>query len=264
MLNKQEDETIKMILEQFDANKSAIINAWDLIEKIEDFPEVVISCFEKTTFQRMIEKYGVQQIAETSFANIEIPIYKATINNKKVGFVNAPVGAPVCVALFEDLLAFGMKKLILFGTCGVLDHDIDDIAIIIPDSAVRDEGTSYHYAEVSDEIKTNVNTMDRFKTYLNTLEVSYVQGKVWTTDGIYRETVSKMNQRKSEGCIVVDMECASMAAWAQFREVELIHFFYAADKLSEQGWDERSLSNHANLDEKSLISQMAVGFAKYF
>ena len=253
-----------MILEQFDKNKNAIINAWDLIQKVENFPEVFISCFSRVTFQRMIEKYSAIEIAKTGFANMEIPIYQARVNNTKIGFVNAPVGAATCVALFEDMLAFGMKKLILFGTCGVLDHNIDDIAIIIPDSAVRDEGTSYHYAEASDEIKTNIDTIDSFKNYLDSLNVSYVQCKVWTTDGVYRETIDKMNKRKKEGCITVDMECSSMAAWAQFREAKLLHFFYAADKLSEEGWDERSLSNHANLDEKDLISQMAVGFAEYF
>ena len=40
----------------------------------------------------------------------------------------------------------GLKKLILFGNCGVLDRSIEDCGIIIPTRAIRDEGSSYHYA----------------------------------------------------------------------------------------------------------------------
>lgn len=37
-----------------------------------------------------------------------------------------------------------------------------------------------------------------------------------------------------------------------------------ADVLSAEGWDARSLSNHANLDEKDIISDIAVGYALDF
>lgn len=38
------------------------------------------------------------------------------------------------------------------GECGVLDRTIDDAHLIISTSAVRDEGTSYRYLPVSDEV----------------------------------------------------------------------------------------------------------------
>ena len=43
----------------------------------------------------------------------------------------------------------------------------------------------------------------------------YILGKVWTTDGFYRETRNNMEKRRAEGCIAVDMECASVMAAAQ-------------------------------------------------
>ncbi|MDU5578081.1 MAG: phosphorylase, partial [Streptococcus parasanguinis] len=39
-----------MLLEEFDANRQAIINPQDLHEPIEGFPKVVISCFSRVTF----------------------------------------------------------------------------------------------------------------------------------------------------------------------------------------------------------------------
>ena len=61
----------------------------------------------------------------------------------------------------------GAEKLVLFGTCGVLDEDIKETSIIIPSHALRDEGTSFHYVEASDEIAVNVGVLDRFRSYLN-------------------------------------------------------------------------------------------------
>ena len=50
------------------------------------------------------------------------------------------------MAGFEEVVAMGAKKFVLFGSCGVLDDEKVKDHIIIPVSAVRDEGTSYHYA----------------------------------------------------------------------------------------------------------------------
>ncbi len=54
------------------------------------------------------------------------------------------------------------------------------------------------------------------------------------------------------------MECSAVAAWADFRQVKVCHFFYAADHLSEENWDIRSLSNDADLDNKDKIAQLAI------
>ena len=49
----------------------------------------------------------------------------------------------------------GINKLVIFGTCGVLDKNIKDLSIIVPNKAIRDEGTSYHYKKPSREIEIN-------------------------------------------------------------------------------------------------------------
>lgn len=69
------------------------------------------------------------------------------------------VGAPMSVGMLEDVYQMGVEKIIVFGTCGVLDSKIEDCSIIIPDKAVRDEGTSYHYVKAADEIRVNEKYM---------------------------------------------------------------------------------------------------------
>lgn len=100
-------------------------------------------------------------------------------------------------------------------------------------------------------------------TYLQAENISFSKGKVWTTDGIYREMITKMKARKQEGCLAVDMECSAVAAWGQFREIAVCQFFYAADHLSEERWHPRSLGNEADLDEKDKIAEIALNFSTY-
>ena len=157
----------------------------------------------------------------------------------------------------------GMKKLILFGTCGILEEQVKETSIIVPTIAVRDEGTSFHYAPAQNEISANDRTLAKFLTYLQAENISFSKGKVWTTDGIYREMITKMKARKQEGCLAVDMECSAVAAWGQFREIAVCQFFYAADHLSEERWHPRSLGNEADLDEKDKIAEIALNFSTY-
>lgn len=149
----------------------------------------------------------------------------------------------------------------MYGSCGVLYDDIDDCSIIIPNSAVRDEGMSYHYAPPSDEIEVNPKYIPEFTDFLDELNIEYRIGKTWTTDAFYRETRSKMEKRKEQGCICVEMECSALAAVTAFREKELFQFFYTADCLDGTEWNERSLSDEVKFDEKDFFSKLAMEFA---
>lgn len=250
-----------MILEEFDTHKKAIINPEELNLSLPNFPEVAVSCFARETFDRMLADFDSQLLTSVSMANIVIPIYKIEVEGKSLAVFNAPVGAPTCVAILEDVIALGAKKIVLFGTCGILDENIEETSIIIPTSALRDEGTSYHYAPASREIETNQGVQEFLLRFFEKRNISYLLGKVWTTDGVYRETVKKLLQRKEEGAICVDMEASAVAALSAFRNIPICHFFYAADHLSEEKWDARNLSNHADLDEKDKIANLAISIA---
>lgn len=54
--------------------------------------------------------------------------------------------------------------------------------IIIPVSAVRDEGTSYHYLEPSREIECHKEAV---VSCLKQMGVPFTTGKAWTSDAIY-------------------------------------------------------------------------------
>ncbi|MBD5162113.1 MAG: nucleoside phosphorylase [Oscillibacter sp.] len=250
-----------MLLHEFDPSPIAVINPPDIYKPVEGCPGVAVSCFERGTFGRMVQRLGAEEIALTRCANMEIPVYRAEYRGTPIALYEAYVGAAGCVGMLEDLFAAGVEKLVLFGTCGVLDRSIRDCGIIIPTSALRDEGTSFHYAPPSDEIAVNLKYREEFIEILDRHKCGYTMGKVWTTDAMYRETAEKMVRRKSQGCICVDMECSAVAALAQFRGKAVFQFFHAADNLDGEAWDARSLGGGANITGKDKAALLALELA---
>lgn len=57
--------------------------------------------------------------------------------------------------------------------------------------------------------------------------------KTWTTDGYFRETQQLVQQRTQAGYTVVEMECAALAACAQFRQVAFGQLLFTADTMTD-------------------------------
>ena len=87
-----------MILEEFDKNKVAVINATDIIKPIDHFPKVAVSCFAISTFSRLVNELKGVKITSTSIANMEIPIYKVNYQGLEVALFMSYVGAQVVLA----------------------------------------------------------------------------------------------------------------------------------------------------------------------
>lgn len=246
-----------MLLEEFDRDRSAVIEPSMVVEKRADFPRVTVSCFSYQLFESVLSLFDAKPIAELHSAVGINPVYEVEYKGERFALFQSRVGGPLCVAEYEDLMAIGSRRLILLGNCGVLDRTIEDCGIIIPTAAIRDEGTSYHYAPESDTIEVNKKYRDLFKQVLADCGYPYVEGLTWTTDAPYRETRAKVQRRREQGALCVEMECAGMQAACDFRGTEFFQFFYAGDNLDHTSWDPRSLHGHVRLDDKTKIMLLA-------
>ena len=155
-----------MILQEFDPSQKAVINAEDFVDPIAEMPETAVACYSRITMERMVEELGAKKIASTSTANGETYVYRAAYKGKEIALFMIDVGAPMSVAMLEEVFAMGVRNVIVFGTCGVLDREIEDCSILIPNQAIRDEGTSYHYAPAENEIEVNGNYLGQFTDLL--------------------------------------------------------------------------------------------------
>ncbi len=207
---------------------------------MEDFPETIVMTFKDKTFQAL-ENVCSTEVVATLREGRDVPVHKLRWNGRDIGIFQTLVGGAGTAGLLEEALVMGAKKVLLYGSCGVLDLALAAGHFILPTQAYRDEGTSYHYLPVGDYV--DVPTARRLGEIFDELRLPYVEGRVWTTDAIYRETRGNMEKRKADGCIAVDMECASAMAVAQFRGASVYQFLYAEDSLDGDAWDPRTMGD---------------------
>lgn len=136
------------------------------------------------------------------------------------------------------MIALGANKIILIGGVGSLKREIKRWDIILPTAAIRDEGTSYHYAQPSFFAYPDESLVKAIEIALRKRGVPYFKGITWTTDALFRETHRKRKLFMSKGAISVDMEAAALFSVAKFRGVKLAALFCAGDLVAEE-WDSR-------------------------
>ncbi len=232
------------IFNHFYNDTNAYINPCDIIEKLTAFPEVCITTFSESIIENFIKQNTAKIAANLYSANGAIPVYEIEYAGKRMGLFLSRVGAPACAAGLEEIIALGAKKIIQFGSCGILNQSRADNRLILPSSAVRDEGTSYHYFPKSDEMYADPSSIEIAKQCLERYKIPYVVGKVWTSDAIYRETQEIVEARKAQGCLAVEMECSASLAVAGFRNIPIIQFLYGADNLDSDEWEQRDLMDY--------------------
>lgn len=233
---------------EFDEDKNALIEPSRIIKK-KDVPEECIIAFFGDIIDKKKEKGELKQVSSICFESIIIPVYITKYEDKEVGIVLGFLGSAGCAGELEELIAIGFKKFIVCGGAGVLKENINVGQLFVVESALRDEGVSYHYIEVAREIKADESVVNNIKATLDKENIPSQKIKTWTTDAVYRETRKLVELREKEGCTTVEMESAALLAVAKYRNVKLGQILYAGDNLSGEEWDERGWKHRGDIRE---------------
>ena len=235
---------------EFDEDKEALIKPSNVIKYI-GAPERCVLCFFDDAIEKILMEYPNKVISHFIASSLWLPIYELEYMGERLALMQAGVGAPVAAAQIEELVAIGCRKFIVSGMCGVLE-DIPVGHFMIPTAAVRDEGTSYHYVAPSREIIADERIVRVLEDTLSEKEIPYIKVKTWTTDAFYRETPKKVELRKSEGCVTVEMEAAAYMAAARYNNAEFGQILCAGDSLAGEAWDSRGYSSRTEIMEQVL------------
>ena len=223
---------------EFDDNPQAVImpnhEGLDL-----QLPKKCIYAFLEEEIDRYAQEVGAKCVGEFISATKTYPVYVVNYKGEEICLAQAPVGSAPAAQFMDWLIGYGVDKIISTGACGVLTN-IEENAFLVPVRALRDEGASYHYAPPSRYMDVNIEAISAIEQVLEQLGVPYEEVMTWSTDGFYRETAEKVAYRKEEGCAVVEMECAALAAVAQLRGVVWGQLLFTADSLADfENYDSR-------------------------
>lgn len=231
---------------EFDPAPEAVIEPSRLVQP-GDVPTRCVICFFHEVLEQVVSERNARMLFEHRWEDGPHPLYEIEHRGQRLAFFQPGVGAPMAAGLLEETIALGCRQFIACGGCGVLELGIAVGHLIVVSAAVRDEGVSYHYVPPSREIAAQEQGVAALVRMMERQHIPFRVGKTWTTDAPYRETRHKVERRRQEGCLVVEMEAASMMAVAQHRGVLFGQVLYGGDDLSGDEWDNRSWQSRTDI-----------------
>ena len=215
---------------EFDTDQTAVINPTH--ENLDlNLPRKCVFAFLGDYIEEYANQHNARQVSTFVSATKHYPVYITEYKGEKIVLCQAPVGAAPSVQILDWLIGYGVREIISAGSCGALEK-FPESTFLVPGRALRDEGTSYHYAPPSRFMEISENARKAIQETILEHGMKYQEVITWSTDGFFRETKEKVAYRKSEGCAVVEMECAALAACASLRGVTWGMILYTADSLA--------------------------------
>jgi len=165
-------------------------------------------------------------------------MFEMDLEGVTCGIVARTIGGPYSVLIAEQLQAAGAKLIIGLTSAGRVSPDLPLPCLVVATSAIRDEGTSYHYLPPASEVVCKSPVTALLERELNSTTGWAVRsGKVWTTDAPYRETKVELEKWAREGVLAVEMQAASLFAFGVAKQAcvaSVAMVSNAVDHMGEQ------------------------------
>ncbi len=156
--------------------------------------------------------------------------------------VRANAGASMAVVMLEELIALGFRRFVTMGCAGVPSNGVGSVVpiggVVLADRALVYEGTSPHYIPHMRVSYPAENSMRVLSRLLAAHGIDHSVGAVATTDALYRETPTFLDELLDHDVIAIDMELSALFTVARFRQVEMAGLLYISDVVDRSGdWE---------------------------
>jgi len=221
--------------------------------RVEDFGvnEVVLLLYSGRVQDQLIKKTDAETAVNWLYAESR-PLYNFSIGRRKVSMFRPFAGASAAAMYMEELIACGARTFISYGSAGSLQRRSPIGHFVIPMSAVREEGTSYHYLPEETLPRADETVVSALEEACAEHGVSYHKGATWTTDAPYREMKSKVLRYSEEGILSVEMESSAIFSVGMFREVRVGSLLNISDELFDD-WNPGFHAKEFELSEYKAV-----------
>jgi len=196
-------------------------------------PEVCILEFDGDLTDRLV-KCNLVRNWET-WACFHTPMFALDVNEMPCGIVPRAIGGPFAVLVAEQLLASGAKVIIGLTSAGRVSRQLPIPSLVVATSAIRDEGTSYHYLPPANSVEAPAKLIPFLVRELGNLGLPVHTGTVWTTDAPYRETSQELEKYAQQGVLAVEMQAASLFALAAARNAAIGVVAHVSNAIDHTG-----------------------------
>lgn len=164
-------------------------------------------------------------------------LYTFALAGQTVGIVGCVVGAPFAVLVAEELFACGCRAVISLTSAGRIVPVQTPPYFVVIDRALRDEGTSYHYAAPAPFAEADPEIVAAVAAALNRSALPFAVGASWTTDAPFRETEAAINAARAQNILAVEMEAAALYTFARARRAPVLCLAHVTNTMGMAGVD---------------------------
>ncbi|BBO86393.1 hypothetical protein DSCO28_69590 [Desulfosarcina ovata subsp. sediminis] len=196
---------------------------------------IAIIAATDSDLQMMARQTHVPLVEERKLYMSRLRIYAD--QHRRFSIVGPVVGAPYAAMIVESLGAWDVRQILFIGWCGGVSINVKAGDIIVPASAMVDEGTSGHYCDPTCRVALPARQLThQVQLALEHHGAHFHNGTIWTTDAIFRETVEKVRHYQANGALAVEMELSAVFTVAGFREMEAAGILVVSDEVSDYRW----------------------------
>jgi uridine phosphorylase len=159
------------------------------------------------------------------------------VGGREVGIIGRAVGSSFAVLVAEELFASGCQLLINLTSAGQITPAGQTPYFVIIDRSLRDEGTSYHYAQPSEFADADPILVRKAAAALSQSGLHGVVGSSWTTDAPFRETAQAIEAARRRGICAVEMEAAALYTFALVAGVQVLCLAHVTNTMGQSGDD---------------------------
>lgn len=186
-------------------------------------------------------------------------LYSFPLARETAGIIGCAVGAPFAVLVAEELFACGCKVLISVTSAGqIIPAGVPPYFVVI-DRALRDEGTSYHYAAPATFAEADPQLITLAMRLLKNAGLSVHLGSSWTTDAPFRETTEAVASARAKGVLAVEMEAAALYAFARQRDKAVLCLAHVTNTMGLADQDFEKGEAQGADDALRLLEVLAQG-----
>ncbi len=172
-----------------------------------------------------------------SWACYHTELFEFDLADRPLGIVGRAVGAPFAVLVAEQLFASGCRFLISVTSAGQIVPVRAPPYFVVIERALRDEGTSYHYAAPSEYVDADAGLVDRAVAAMTARKIAVMRGASWTTDAPFRETALAVEAARARGILAVEMEAAALYTLAAVRNKPVLCLAHVTNSMGQAEGD---------------------------
>jgi len=181
-------------------------------------------------------------------------LFTFPLAGQTVGIIGCVVGAPFAVLIAEELFACGCRLLLSLTSAGQINPAGPTPYFVVIDRALRDEGTSYHYAAPAEFAEADPKLVAKAMAALQGQGLRVLVGSSWTTDAPFRETAEAIAAARAKSVLAVEMEAAALYTFARARGKSVLCLAHVTNTMGQAERDFEKGASDGTIDALQVLA----------